>query len=183
MPKSEPKSRDAAFKLTPARRTALTNALFAAYYRGWDGKDMSPRGHRPWIDGWSRAVDRRTTAHFESVGLVKSLRKGKAIWYLYLTPLGLKLAHEVYADDRGAEPSDEAAAALAAEEKHADELDRKVKRASTLLRGLKLRPYEGLKPEAISTIIRHRRVRDGFRIELKLDQLIELGEQIEKLRD
>lgn len=166
--------------LTPYRRELLANVLFEAYYAGWDGVSLRDWDRRPQLDVWRRN-DASASGEFHHHGIAKGFSH-KPRYRRYLTRKGIELAEEIHREDRGSEAKEAAAAALKAEAEEKAKTERKVRRASYLFRGLKLRELDGLKPEAVSTMMAHKRVDDGFGLTLKLDHLVELGEQIEKLR-
>lgn len=167
-------------RLTEPRKYLLRNALFTAYMQGWDGT-LADIKKRPRIDGWS-GTTMQACRVFREQGLTRNLAKGGPLYWHYLTKEGVALAEKLTVEQDGQSARELAEQQIAGEEKERRDIEGEMRSIAYFFRGLRLREFSGLKPEAISTMIKHRRLDDGFSLQLDRRALLELGRQIEKLR-
>lgn len=165
-------------KATRTQAKVLGDAVKAAYDRGWEGS-LRKAGTRPRLETTYRGgVTEPTRLAMESKGLVEWTEKPRRGFVL--TATGVALGEEFYADRHGVSPKK--AAEDVRRKKQQDEqarLDR-IDRAKNLFRGLKTSEKRGARSASMSA-----RIDAGGNmgeVRLSIDDLIALGEGIEKLR-
>ena len=164
---------------TAAQSMALGNAVWTAYRRGWDGKMGSENTPFLYVGGWNvTGVPLGTRKACVRKMLCEEVeRRGSSgIWY-WLTETGIAAGLADYARrHQGEHPKAKVDADAKEAKRKQEERKAKVKHAKHLFRGLKLERGAGGK-KSISAAIDM----DG-ELKLNLDDLIVLGEGIEKLR-
>jgi len=161
-------------KPTPTQADALLAAIASAYDAGWKGslrERMAPR-----VERWTT---RPTMMSMRSKGLVE-LVGGRREANL-LTKAGVAVAEKLHRERIGVSAEDAAEGRRERKREKDQALQDRVDHAKHLWRGLSLhRGFRGGKNARAKKMATH--IDKGYEVRLNLEDLLKLGEQIEKLR-
>lgn len=164
-------------KATRTQAKALADAVKAAYDAGWEGS-LRKTASRPSLRSYRSGITEPTRLAMEAKGLIEWTEK--PVRCFVLTSAGVAIGKEFYEERYGV--SAEQAAEGVRRKKQADEqaqLD-KHRKAQRLFRGLNTAERRGAKSKSMSSRIKSAGPNNEVR--LSMDDLIALGEGIEKLR-
>lgn len=164
-------------KATRTQAKALADAVKAAYDAGWEGS-LRKASSRPSLRTYRSGISEPTRLAMEAKGLIEWTEKPARCFVL--TAAGVAIGKEFYEERHGV--SAETAAEGARRKKQAEEQVRveKHRKAQRLFRGLNTAERRGAKSKSMSSRIKAAGPVNEVR--LNMDDLIALGEGIEKLR-
>jgi hypothetical protein len=161
---------------SPSQADLLGEAVLTAYKAGWKGSIREKKAPR--LPRWAT---RPTTSSLRSKGLVQERREGEYPVEKRLTKYGIAAGEENYKSRFGISAKEQAdRAAKAKQEAAQKEQDRK-ERIKHLFRGLHVsRKVYGKSGKKARSVVAH--LENSSSIHLNSDDLLTLGEEIEKLR-
>jgi hypothetical protein len=166
---------------TATQAMALGDAVAAAYRRGWDGKVGGKAAPQLPVGAWNyKGVPLGTRRACQRKMLVKveeNPRGGGRLWVLTEAGVAAGLADYAARND-GAHPKVAAKEARAKEAAKKRDRAAKVKKAKHLFRGLRRSRTAENGSKAVSAAIT-----ENGEVRLSLDDLLVLGEGVEKLRN
>jgi hypothetical protein len=161
-------------KVTDTQAQCLADSVRIAYRAGWRGNLRSKTA--PQLAWGARPTAKALLAK----GLV-SLRDGYSLRRAKLTKLGVAVGEAEFKERYGVTSKEQADADAKAKQKEDQERQDRIDRVKHLFRGLSLASTAGYHGKK-KTMAAHIDYQGGGSIRMDLDDLLVLGEQIEKLR-